>query len=366
MVINPDSMSTSAMPCKKIAVSHFRGEWWYSHLATSLAERVTVQTILPTEGTLPGYDPSTDLNTLLAHETQSTSIFLGSICVIFPGISRLPMPTAVWTDYIPCNRDDILSLRLFDQIFCTQKDSIDLLKNDGCRNVHWLPFAFDQTLVNHPNLEKIYEVAFVGNLDIPTTSAERREVLTRLGQKYRMNDLHPVFGDKMIQIYNQSKIGVNIPSLGGLNMRTFEVMASGALLLTKEVSNGQRELFIPGEHLVTYRDHADLLDKIDYFLKHDRERLEIAENGRREVMAKHTYALRATEFLEVMSTATCHDGRCGDASIEATALGRCYRYLVKRPDLLAGLAGATGLPWSQRLRFATESIGKLLQKMIKV
>ena len=358
-----DSMATSAMSCKKIAISHLRGEWWYSHLATSLAERVAVQSILPTEAAFPGFDPGTPLARLLTDRADSA--FLGSICLLFPGISQLPIPTAVWTDFIPDNNSaEALPLRLFDQIFCTQKDSIDLLKNEGCSNVHWLPFAFDQTLPNHHDLEKIYDVAFVGSLDIPSTSAERRCVLGQIGQKHRMNDFRPVFGGEMMRVYNQSKIGVNIPSLGGLNMRTFEVMASGALLLTKEVGNGQRDLFKPGEHLVTYRDSADLLDKIDYFLKNDAERLGIAENARVEILSKHTYALRADEFLRVMDSRPSADGRCRDATIEAAALGRYYRYLVKRPDLLAGLARDAGLPWSQRLRFGMEAVGKLVQKMI--
>ena len=129
------------MPCKKIAVSHLHGEWWYGHLAGSLARRVAVENILPAEGRHPGYSPAANLADLLAGWEPDDSVFLGSIRLIFPGISRLPMRTAVWTDYIPQCRGDLPALRLFDQVFCTQKDSVELLRKGGCRQVCWLPFA---------------------------------------------------------------------------------------------------------------------------------------------------------------------------------------------------------------------------------
>src|SRR5205823_881666 len=133
--------------------------------------------------------------------------------------------------------------------------------------------------------EKVYDVGFVGSLELPATRSERIDVLGRLERKYRLNDYRqPVFGDDMMRVYNMSRIVVNIPWANGLNMRTFEAMASGALLLTKTAA-GQPELFTDGMHLVTYRDSSDLIDKIDYYLQHDKERQDIACAGRTEVLA---------------------------------------------------------------------------------
>jgi len=43
-----------------------------------------------------------------------------------------------------------------------------------------------------------------------------------------------------------------------------------------------------------------LLEKIDYYLTHETEREEIAYNGYKEVLSKHTYEHRAKEILNVV------------------------------------------------------------------
>lgn len=46
---------------------------------------------------------------------------------------------------------------------------------------------------------------------------------------------------------------------------------------------------------------ADMLDKIAYYLVHEEERREIAENGFRKVAAHHTYRHRAEEMLSTLT-----------------------------------------------------------------
>ena len=43
-------------------------------------------------------------------------------------------------------------------------------------------------------------------------------------------------------------------------------------------------------HLATYADDEELFDKLAFYLRHDDERERIAAAGRREVLARHTYA----------------------------------------------------------------------------
>ncbi len=62
------------------------------------------------------------------------------------------------------------------------------------------------------------------------------------------------------------------------------------------------ELFVPGEDLVYYENLDDLVGKADYFLHHEAERREIAENGFARVQKYHTYPIRLTQMLEIAFT----------------------------------------------------------------
>ena len=44
--------------------------------------------------------------------------------------------------------------------------------------------------------------------------------------------------------------------------------------------------------------HFDALDKVEYYMAHEKERLEIAENGYRKVKMAHTYKQRVDNILE--------------------------------------------------------------------
>jgi hypothetical protein len=74
--------------------------------------------------------------------------------------------------------------------------------------------------------------------------------------------------------------------------------------LTDAVANGLDELFEVGSELVIYRDDADLLDKITYFLAHETELAEIARAGQARTVREHTYGHRAQGILETVTATT--------------------------------------------------------------
>ena len=98
--------------------------------------------------------------------------------------------------------------------------------------------------------------------------------------------------NNMSVVFRNSKINLNITIRSirtGIPLRAMDIMASGGFLL----SNYQEELaeyFIDGEDMVLYYDDEDMMNKIEYYLAHDEERKRIAENGRRKVADKYSYA----------------------------------------------------------------------------
>jgi spore maturation protein CgeB len=76
-------------------------------------------------------------------------------------------------------------------------------------------------------------------------------------------------------------------------------MACGAFVL----SDNQRDvfsLFKAGEHLACFEGADDLLAKVKYYLAHEDERKAIADKGKREVLANHTYVHRIQEMISII------------------------------------------------------------------
>ena len=76
-------------------------------------------------------------------------------------------------------------------------------------------------------------------------------------------------------------------------------MGSQGFLLT----NYQEELlqyFEPNVDFVYYENYEDLVAKVEYYLKHEKERREIAQNGYQRVCEEHTIVHRIREMIEVL------------------------------------------------------------------
>lgn len=110
------------------------------------------------------------------------------------------------------------------------------------------------------------------------------------------------YGPELADVYRRTRINLNISSvqlIKSANQRVFDVPAAGAFLLTDE-KPGLEELFSIGEEIITYRTMDELREKVAYYLAHDSERKEIADNARRRVMASHTYIDRANRIIDVL------------------------------------------------------------------
>jgi len=81
-------------------------------------------------------------------------------------------------------------------------------------------------------------------------------------------------------------------------MRCFEATSTGSLLITEEVY-GLDELFEYGKEIVTYKTTEEAMEKIQYYLDHEKEREEIAARGRARTDRDHSYKQRLDEMLKI-------------------------------------------------------------------
>jgi len=183
----------------------------------------------------------------------------------------------------------------FDFVFTAQQDGAERLREEGAAEAVWLPLACDPQLHRRHDVSKQFDVCFVGSL----YPGDRSDLLSLIRQSYRNTFSGQCYGDEMARVYSASRVVFNRSVKNDVNMRVFEALACGSLLLTNDLTdNGQDELFRDGMHLATYGGPEELLDKIAYYLKREEVRERIAAAGRDEVLAKHTYGHRMETLLD--------------------------------------------------------------------
>ena len=132
-------------------------------------------------------------------------------------------------------------------------------------------------------------------------TAPRRALAALIQRHFPRSFVGQRFFEQMALTYSASHMVVNLSVRNDLNMRVFEALACGSLLLTDELSSPSiRKLFTPGEHLVTYRNIDELVNIATHFLEHEQERRRIADAGRALVLAGHTYVHRMRAMLAAL------------------------------------------------------------------
>ncbi|HTU00908.1 MAG TPA: glycosyltransferase [Candidatus Sulfotelmatobacter sp.] len=244
------------------------------------------------------------------------------------GARRAGSVTVLWTIDPPRQGDPRFAVApAFDFVFCGGTEMIEALKICKLPQApHWLPFACDPDLHHplelSPDDRDRYgcDIAFVGSLhrQLYPNRITMLEALagfdlavwgpgaTAIPAESPL--LGRIRGDQTpyevwTRIYSAARIVLcahyDRPGLAGClqaSPRVYEALACGAFLLCDDQPD-VRALFEDGRHLVTYRSLDHLREQARYYLHHERERRQIAECGRAEVLARHTYRHRVAALL---------------------------------------------------------------------
>jgi len=171
--------------------------------------------------------------------------------------------------------------------------------------------------VNHENfrpiqLSKKYDVTFVGRSD------NHRVEMIKFLLKNNMNvrvwghnwNKHPEFKDiyggslesnELAKVINQSKINLNF-TVGGygeqqLKIRPFEIFACGSFMLS-EYFEGYLNFFKENKEIVMFMNQEDLLKKIKYYLKNEKEREKIAKAARKKTVTNFTQEIVIAKMFQ--------------------------------------------------------------------
>jgi spore maturation protein CgeB len=216
-----------------------------------------------------------------------------------------------WIDDPLDHARSLVNASSYHRYFTNDASSMPRYRNEGIAEIRHLQSAADPSLFYPlPPARRSVDVAFVG-----THSPRRESVVVGLQEfethvygsaawrraPIEKSRIHPgAFGARTNEVFNRARINLNVHTWfgqgSGMNLRLFEVPASGGFLLTDwvaEIDGAYRQ----GEHLVCWRTVEELRMKVAYYLTHDDERREIAARGREHFLQHHTYEARARELL---------------------------------------------------------------------
>ena len=191
--------------------------------------------------------------------------------------------------------------------------------SDGNKYVFFTPFGFNKNIYKKTNVEKIYDVSFVGGY-----SPLREWTIKKL----KSNGINVnVFGrgwnkDKswltekeMVNVINQSKINLNLSNAQSYYLpflfwslcsyktvkdllllrktieqvkgRHYEINGCGGFQLSFNIP-GLEIAYEIGKEIAVYSSIDNLIEKINYYLKNENEREAIANNGYQRSLKDHT------------------------------------------------------------------------------
>lgn len=149
------------------------------------------------------------------------------------------------------------------------------------------------------------------------TEIERKEMLSKIGLRYTF-DLYTPNRDFRMQgcrnhgstdvydgapkVFKNAKINLNITLrsiITGIPLRAFEILGSGGFLLSNYQADFD-DCYTAFEDYVYFEDPEDMMTKIEYYLSHEKERSQIAENGLRKTLESHTFEHRIKEITDIV------------------------------------------------------------------
>ena len=175
-------------------------------------------------------------------------------------------------------------------------------------------FVLDKTDRSFSDLDLIFSTTV---LSYKIANVERRKLLTRLSLICDVNvytddeDADFVkahncgtadYWSEAPLIFNRSKINLNLTLRSirsGIPLRVWDILGAGGFCIT----NYQPELplyFEDGVNIVWFKNTAELIEKIKYYLSHEEERRAIAKRGQELVTQYHDYSGRFDCMAEIV------------------------------------------------------------------
>ena len=221
---------------------------------------------------------------------------------LFPiGLERAEIPTMCFhPDTYAFTERRIRWSSVFDHAAVFHPGYEERFARGGHPGAFLLPHAVRREFFDGPGLAREFEIGWVGQTG-GEFYTQRAKWLPSLAKEFRTNDWSRKYSvEDVANVYRRSRIVINIgrddfPQ--DANLRVFEVLASGALLLTSLPTELTQLGFQDGIHFVGYTEAAELSRLVRKYLADESARSGIAEAARGLALAEHTYDRRVDLLL---------------------------------------------------------------------
>ena len=303
---------------------------WYAHnrwarrlLRPALWRRVNARTLEAVRGARPEavlvfkgtYMHSDTVRTLQEDEAVR-------VCNYYPDNPYCGMPLDPRKPSVQ-RRDLVSVLRCYGRVYTWDRRLVERLRRDGV-SAAYVPFGVDARVYRPVKARACdecgngaHEVVFVGQHDAKrqrTVDSVRRHCVALFGNRWRRAaarfggrhaiHLRPAYGTRCAALYGAAQVSLNILNdlnMPGHNMRTFEIPASGGVMVATHTEE-QAAFFPEGEAAWYYRQPEELDDLIEK-LRRDRAVRERTREAALRIAREHDYVRRAGDILRDLGAA---------------------------------------------------------------
>jgi hypothetical protein len=183
---------------------------------------------------------------------------------------------------------------LFDFVFVWHLTLVPRYQAAGHPKVFAMPHAVDADLCRdvRPEDDRPFDVGWIGAFHY-SHYARRNRIVSGLNAQFKMNDfLKQHSKHQTADVYRHSKIIVNVSRDDfppEANMRCYEAMGAGGLLITQVPTELTDWGFREGEHFIGWRDEKEIPELVQRYLDRRTERLQIARAGQDVTLKDFTF-----------------------------------------------------------------------------
>lgn len=231
------------------------------------------------------------------------------------------------------------ALKLYDYFFCSLGGVAEKLKESGFENVHHVgegcypPLHGEQYMNSFQEKKYGEDIAFIGTIGLNFAHKNRIQYLQKIvkegfnikiwggiageAKSIPLDIRHSMTGDSVVNerhsmVCQSTLVNLGIDQDPTLNAswsaRLYRIMCSGGLYLSTPTKglenyfkiNKRDEPITEDQDLVVFYNEADLIEKIDFLLENEEIRKKIAENGKKKVLAEHTFKDRINDIMKIV------------------------------------------------------------------
>ncbi|MFV1006189.1 CgeB family protein [Bacillus cereus] len=251
---------------------------------------------------------------------------------IIPMLKNYGYTTGIWLTDDPYYSD--LTQHIvpqYDYVFTQDSGIIDFYYKLGCDKVFYVPLASDPSIYKptHNNVSYSYDITFLGtafenrlsfidsiadylkqkNTYIVGYGWEKLKHYELLKDKIKLKPLGTY--EESLQYYRSTKVNINMHrttqdqtlncnslqiEAHSINNRTFEIANSCAFQLT-DIRYNLTKHYTLGSEIETFHSPSEFIEKSEYYLAHEKARVQIATNAYKRTLREHTYNHRIRQLL---------------------------------------------------------------------